>query len=243
MRKAGMIGILAAVAASAGCGSESRAEDNGATVHQSYEVGAFERIEVAGPYDVRVRTGENASVVASGPAKVMERLVVEVKGDRLLIHTRSDRNMFNWARGSRGTATIEVTAPALRAATIAGSGTVAVDQVSGDSFAGAIAGSGDLNVDSLDVRTMKLSISGSGDLRVGSGQAQSAEYRVAGSGNIDGRGVRSETAKVSISGSGSVHSQATGTADIGISGSGDVVLTGGAKCQVRKSGSGNVRCS
>jgi hypothetical protein len=243
MRKAVLTGILVAVAASAGCSSETRAEGGGATVQRSYQLDGFERIEVAGPYDVRVRTGENASVSATGPEKVMERLVVQVKGDRLLIHSRRESKMLNWSRGSRGKAIIEVTAPQLRAATIAGSGKIAVDRVSGDGFAGSIAGSGDLHVGALDVQTMKLSIAGSGGLRIASGQAQSADYRIAGSGDIDSTGVRSETAKISIAGSGSVKSQATGTADVNITGSGDVVLTGGARCNVKKAGSGNVRCS
>jgi hypothetical protein len=242
MHKAVMFPILVALAACAGCGSETRAQ-SGATVQQTYQVDGFERIAVAGPYDVRVTTGGSASVSATGPKNVMENLIVEVKGDHLVIHARSDRRMFNWSRGSGGKAVIEVSAPQLRAASLAGSGRIAVDRVTGDEFTGSIAGSGDMNIQALDVQTVKLSIAGSGDLSVASGQAQNAEYRIAGSGDVDSSGVRSETAKITIAGSGSVSSQATGTADVNIIGSGDVVLTGGARCNVKQTGSGNVRCS
>lgn len=240
MRKAVLIGVAAAMAAG-GCG-QSRAQDAGPTVQRSFQVGAFERIEVAGPYDVRVRTGSAPSVSGSGPEKLMERLVVEVKGDRLLIHPRKERSMFNWS-STRGTATLDVTVPMLRAASIAGSGEVSVDRISGERFDGSVAGSGDLSLDSLEVQALTLSIAGSGDVRARSGQAQSVDYSIAGSGDIDARGVRAGTAALSIAGSGRINGQANGTAAVSIMGSGDVELTGGAKCTVSKAGSGNVRCS
>ena len=240
MRKAVLIGIAAAVAAS-GCG-QSRAEDGGPTVQRSFQVGGFERIEVAGPYDVRVRTGSAPSVSASGPEKLMDRLVVEVKDGRLLIHPRKDKRMFNWS-SIRGTATIDVTVPMLSGASIAGSGEITVDRISGERFDGSVAGSGDLALDSLQVQALKLSIAGSGDVHARSGEAQSVDYSIAGSGDIDASGVRAGTAAISIAGSGSINGQANGTASVSIMGSGDVELTGGAKCTVSKAGSGNVRCS
>lgn len=240
MRKALLIGIAAAATA-AGCG-QGQAQDGGPNVQRNYQVGAFERIEVAGPYEVQVRTGSAPSVSASGSEKLIERLVVEVKGDRLLIHPRRENR---WWGGSRthGTAKIQVTVPALRAAMIAGSGGIAVDQIRGGSFDGSIAGSGDLSLEAIDVESLKLSIAGSGDVRARSGQARSVDYSIAGSGDIDARGVRSEAAAINIAGSGSVNGQATGTAEVRIMGSGDVGLTGGAKCSISKAGSGEVRCS
>lgn len=241
MRKPIGIAIAAVAVTLAACG-QTRAEDGGPTVQRNYQVGGFERIEVAGPYEVEVRTGGAPSVSASGPEKLIERLVVEVKGDRLLIHPRREKSMWRgWS--SNGTARIIVTTQALRAAAIAGSGGVKVDQVRGDAFEGSVAGSGDLEVGAIEVQSLKLSIAGSGDVRARSGQSRSAEYSIAGSGDIDAGGVRSESAAVSIAGSGSINAKATGTADVSIMGSGDVELTGGARCSVSKAGSGEVRCS
>lgn len=235
------IAIAAAAIALAGCGN-SRAEDGGPTVQRNYQVGPFDRIEVAGPYEVEVRTGGAPAVSASGPEELIERLVVEVRGDRLLINPQRENRMWSgWQ--SHGTAKVLVTAPALRAARIAGSGGIRVDQVRGDSFEGSVAGSGDLTVDSLDVQSLKLSIGGSGDVRARSGQSKSAEYSITGSGDIDAGAVRTETASVSVTGSGRINGQATGAAVVSIMGSGDVTLTGGARCSVSKAGSGNVRCS
>ncbi len=239
MRIAPIIAVTAALAASA-CG-RTHARDGGPSVDRTFQVGAFQSIEVAGPYEVEVRTGGAPSVRASGPEKLIERLVVEVKGDRLLIHPRKE-NGINWS-ASRGTAKIQVTALTLRAAAIAGSGGITVDKISGDRFEGSIAGSGNLRLPSLDVQSLKLSIGGSGSVEAGQGQARNAEYSIAGSGGIETPAVRTESASISIAGSGSVNGLATGTADVSIMGSGDVNLTGGAKCTVSKMGSGNVRCS
>jgi len=239
MRLASLIAIAAAAVAAA-CG-QTRAEDGGASVQRNYPVGGFQRIEVAGPYDVEVRTGSAPSVSASGPEELIERLVVEVEGDRLLIRPRKESG-FNWSR-SRGTARVQVTAPMLRAASIAGSGGIAVDRISGDRFEGSIAGSGDLRLGSIEVQSLKLAIGGSGDVQARAGRTRSAEYSIAGSGGIEAQGVRADTASISIAGSGSVNGQATGNAQVRIMGSGDVSLSGGAKCTISKMGSGDVRCS
>jgi hypothetical protein len=240
MRKAVLSGIAAATAITAGCG-EVRAENGGPTVQRSYQVGAFQQIEVAGPYDVQVRTGSGPSVSASGPEQLIERLVVEVRGDRLVIRQREKGWFDNWR--SRGNATIQVTAPTLRAASLAGSGGLVIDRINGPTFDGSVAGSGDLSVESVAVGDLKLSIAGSGDLKARSGQAKSVDLSIAGSGDIDAGGVRSESASASIAGSGNIRGQATATADVSIMGSGDVTLTGGAKCTISKMGSGSANCS
>lgn len=243
MRTVLAAGIAAAALATAGCG-HSRAEDGGPTVQRSYQVGQFQRIEVAGPYDVEVRTGANPSVSATGPEKLLEHMVVEVKGDRLVIHPERRGGWFNWGGfHTNGSAKVAVTVPSLSEAVIAGSGGIAVDQVNGDQFEGKVAGSGDLSVGTLDVQSLKLSIAGSGGVKANAGQAKRAEYSIAGSGDIDARGVRGETAAAQIMGSGSINGQATAAADIKIMGSGDVTMTGGAKCNVTKHGSGSANCS
>ena len=242
MRKAMLLGVGALAMAAAGCG-KSHAEDGGPTVQRNYQVGAFDKIEVAGPYDVTVRTGSGPSVAASGPEKAIEQLVVEVKGDKLVIHTKERRGWFNWGSHNFGNTNLQVTVPALSAAMIAGSGGITVDKVAGDSFDGGVAGSGDLTLESLQVKSLKLSIGGSGDVRARSGQAAAADYNIAGSGDIDASGVVSQVAVASIAGSGSIRAQATGTANAKIMGSGDITLTGGAKCSISKMGSGDINCS
>jgi hypothetical protein len=235
--------VVAIVAAAAVSGCQVRAqEDGGPTVSRNYQVGNFQEIEAAGPYAVNVQTGGNPSVSARGPEKVLDNIAVEVDGDKLLIHSKN-HGFFNFGWGSHARTIFTVTVPAIRAATLAGSGDLSVNSVSGDSFAGTLAGSGDLTVGSVNVKSLKLSLAGSGDAKATGGQAETAEYSTVGSGDIDARGVTAQQLKASITGSGGIKGHATGTADVKIMGSGDVTVSGGAKCSFEKHGSGDLNCS
>jgi hypothetical protein len=234
---------LAAVSAAALCGCNNGAGDEGATVSRTFHVGQFQQIEVAGPYDVDVRSGPTISVAATGSEKLLDKTVVETRDGALVIHPQEHHGFHLFSFGPRGSATFIVTVPQLTGAKIAGSGGIRVDKVQGSAFDGTVAGSGDLKLAAMDVQSLKLSIAGSGGITAGSGRAQSVDYGISGSGNIDAGSIGANDAKVSIAGSGSVRAQAHGTANVNIMGSGDVNVTGGAKCTVSKAGSGEVHCS
>ena len=240
MRVAYLLGIAAA-AALAGCG-QARSENGGPTVERSYSVGDFDRIELAGAYDVTVHTGARPGVQARGGEKVLERLVVEVRNGVLVIEPRKSRG-FNWNWSNNGKVTLNVTVPSLRGTQLAGAGDVRIDAVKADRFDGGIAGAGDLSVERIEVGALTMDIAGAGSAKLGTGRVKTAEYEIAGSGGIDAKGVAAETASVSIMGSGSVQANAAKTASVSIMGSGDVDMTGGAKCTISKAGSGDVRCS
>ena len=63
-----MMGLagLAAALATAGC-STGHAENSGPPVARNFQVsGGFDKLEVAGPFDVKVSTGKNVAVSARG---------------------------------------------------------------------------------------------------------------------------------------------------------------------------------
>src|SRR3954462_3791816 len=118
MRKAFAAVLIAASATTSACG-QNRSDDGGPTVSRNYQVGNFQAIEVAGPYDVQVRTGGNPGVSASGGEKLLERTVVEVRGDKLVIRPQEQHGWFHFGWGSHGKASFSVTVPQLSGATIA----------------------------------------------------------------------------------------------------------------------------
>ena len=242
MRKSIAAAVIAASAATSACG-QNRNEGPGPTVSRNYQVGAFQQIEVAGPYDVTVRTGANQGVSAQGGQKLLDKTIVQVQDGKLVIHPQEHRGFSIFNFGTRGSARFTVTVPQLTGATIAGSGDIHVDQVRGASFNGTVAGSGGLDVGNVEVQSLKRSIGGSGSAKARAGKAVSGEYEIGGSGDIEAGGVQAQQAKVSIAGSGSIKANATGTADVSIMGSGDVDVSGGAKCTINKAGSGDVHCS
>ena len=234
--------VIAASAALAGCQISAQG-GAGPTISKNYRVGNFQKIEIAGPYEVDVRTGSNVSVSAQGSEKLLDLTLVEVEGDKLVIRPEHGHSWFSMGWHSHGKASFTVTVPQLSGATIAGSGDIRVDKVAAQNFEGTVAGSGGLNVGSMDVQQLKLSIAGSGGVKAASGKTQSAKYDIAGSGDIDASGLQAQKLEVSIAGSGGVKAHSSGTADVSIMGSGDVEVAGGAKCNVSKAGSGSVRCS
>jgi len=236
------VAITAIAALAGGCNfsNEAEARDAGRVVNRTYQVGAFDRITVAGPYEVTVKTGGQPGVVAHGGEAILAETDIVVENGQLKIKPKKNGMRWNW--GSDGKVRVEVSAAALRGATIAGSGTVQIDRVTGGDFEGEVAGSGDLEIAQIEAGKVELAIAGSGNVRA-AGKARALDVSIAGSGDVDLSALEVVAADVSIAGSGNVRARATGTAAVAIMGSGDVEIKGGAKCDVSKQGSGDVRCS
>lgn len=228
---------LGAAACHFGANAEER--DPGTTITRTYQIGAFDKIAVAGPYEVTVTTGSQPGASASGGDKLLDETEVVVEEGTLKIRPKKRGGLsFSW--GKRGKAQFTVSTAMLRAATIGGSGGIKVDQVDGD-FEGRIGGSGDLALAAIKGGAVDLTIGGSGTISA-AGTAQSTDIKIGGSGSVDASGLIAKTASVAIGGSGDARVNASDSADVKIAGSGDVVITGGAKCEVRKAGSGNATC-
>jgi len=237
------IAMIAAATIAGGCNflNDAEAHDAGPTVNRTYEVGGFDRVTVAGPYEVMVKTGGRPGVVAHGGQANLDETKIIVENGVLKIMPRKKNVMrFNWGKDSK--VRVEVSAAALRGVTIAGSGNVRIDRVAGSDFEGKVAGSGDLGIVQMNAGKVQLAIAGSGNVRA-AGQARSLDVNIAGSGDIDVSALDVASAEVSIAGSGNVRARVSGAAAVSIMGSGDVEIVGGAKCTVSKKGSGNVRCS
>jgi hypothetical protein len=219
-------------------GADAEERDPGPEVSRTYQVGAFDKVAVAGPYEVNVVSGGQGGITAKGGSSLLDETDVVVEGDTLKIMPKKHKGIrWSWKHGK---AVFTVNAAALHGAAIAGSGDISVDKVAGD-FEGEVAGSGDLKVGSIAGGKVKLAIAGSGGVEA-AGKADSVDLSIAGSGDIRAGGLASRTADVSIAGSGNVATNASESADVSIMGSGDVQVTGGAKCKVSKAGSGNVSC-
>ena len=233
--------IAAAALAASACnvGAEAEERDPGSTVSRTYQLGAFDKIEVAGPYEVKVTTGGAPGASATGGDKLLDETEVVVEGDTLKIRPKK-KNGIRWSWGKKGKAEFTVTTAMLHGAVIAGSGGISVDKVDGD-FKGAIGGSGDLALAAVKGGAVDFAIGGSGKI-VAAGTAQSTRIRIGGSGNVDASGLAAKTADVSIGGHGNVKANASDSANVKIAGSGNVTVTGGAKCSVSKAGAGNVTC-
>lgn len=213
---------------------------SGTGTSRTYQIADFTGVELRGSDDVDIRVGTGFSVRAEGPSEELDKLKIDKDGDTLRVG-RIDGNNFHWGNGDRKGVKIFVTMPRIAAASIAGSGDMAIDRAEGQSFKGSSAGSGSLDIATLNVQSGDFSMAGSGDMKL-AGTAKHLSVDIAGSGDIDAAGLKAEGAKVSIAGSGGVRADVTGPADVSVMGSGDVDLGKGAKCTTSKMGSGDVTC-
>lgn len=245
------LALLASVIALSACHVSGHARDTdadegpaGPAVKRTYQLGGFDKVELAGSHDVIVTVGPAFSVVAEGDAATLDRMEIAVEDGTLQVRSKRRKSgWFNHDEDRRGRhVVVRVTMPSLAAASIEGSGDIKVDKVEGARFAGSVAGSGDLDVAAVKVGEAAFSIAGSGGITA-RGSSDSAAVSIAGSGDVDAAGLETKKVKVSIAGSGNVRTRAIETADVSIMGSGDVEVDGPAQCKVSKMGSGDVRCT
>jgi hypothetical protein len=199
---------------------------------------SFTKVEAIGPDNIVFVTGDAFSIKAEGDAETIKKLRYKIEDGAIVIGREKGKW---WGKGSEGV-TITVTAPALTAASLAGSGDFTADRMGGDKIVVEIAGSGNLTVADVTGKTVESSIAGSGNVKL-AGKVESAEYEIAGSGSIDATKLASANAEASIAGSGDISLTASGMVDADIAGSGNVNVTGGAKCKSSSMGSGKVNCS
>ncbi|MGL4313199.1 MAG: head GIN domain-containing protein [Sphingomonas sp.] len=236
MRRLIILAALPLAACSAALGDAGVAASGSGGV-RDFPVSDFTRVSLTGSDDVRVRTGAQFSVHAEGPSETLDLLRIERDGDTLKIG-RKPTIGFAW--GGRG-ATITVTMPAIRGASVTGSGDLTVDHATGDAFDGAATGSGNLSIAALAVKNGSFSVTGSGDVEA-RGTAQALTLSVTGSGDLRLKGVEAQGATVSVMGSGNAAANVNGAATVSVMGSGDVDLGPKARCTTSKLGSGEVSC-
>ncbi|MBX9795310.1 MAG: DUF2807 domain-containing protein [Sphingomonas sp.] len=208
-----------------------------AAASRSYPVSGFTAVELASSDDVEVRVGPAFSVQADGPAEILDRLVIERRGDALYIARKPGKS---WSWSGKG-ARVHVTMPRIAAAKLSGSGDMKVDRVAGPRFAAALSGSGDLTIAGMAVDKADFALVGSGDVRA-SGTAGEMSAALKGSGDLRLGDLVARRAQVALSGSGDIVARVDGPAQVALAGSGDVDLGPGAQCQTIKAGSGSVRC-
>lgn len=212
-----------------------------AAATRAFPVPGFAKLRVEGPYTVRVRTGAKPTVQARGPQSRIDKLIVEPRGDTLVVTTEKSWNWsgLNWS--GNDTVFVDITVPALSAVTLTGSGDLSIDRIRATAFAATLTGSGDLTIGRLDSSRLNASITGSGDLTI-SGKTGRAETSVRGSGDLRGQGLAVDLLSASVAGSGNIAIGPTRVARANIVGSGDIHVAGRPSCTKTKVGSGDIHC-
>lgn len=212
-----------------------------AAATRAFPVPGFAKLRVEGPYTVRVRTGAKTSVNARGPQARIDKLVVEPRGDTLVVTTEKNWGWGGMSWTGNDQVFVDITVPMLSAVTLTGSGDLSVDRIRASAFSALLTGSGDLSIGRLDSSRLTASITGSGDLTL-AGRIGRADTSVRGSGNLRGEGLQVDLLTASVTGSGDIAIGPTRVAKASVVGSGDIHVGGRPSCTKSKLGSGDIYC-
>ena len=222
--------------------SDSPAADGPAQTAQDWSaLKDFDAIDATGPDDVVVTIGTGFAVKAEGDAKAIANLDIRVKGDMLVIG-RNGKMDWNWGNdGSKG-ATVRITMPAIKAATLTGSGNLDLDRAAGDSLDLSLTGVGDVRIGTATLASLSADITGTGSIKI-AGTADRAKLSITGTGDIDGEALKIGTADLSVLGTGDIYIASDGKVAISITGPGDVTVKGKAQCTTSGTGPGEAHCA
>ncbi len=205
-----------------------------------YPVTDFDRIEVDGPYVVRLTTGRNSVAVATGPQAGIDRLTVEVSGNTLRIR----RNRSGWTGtpgAQQGQIEIAVTTRGLRSARLIGPARLEIDRLIGLRADLGVEGAGELVANGIATDVLNMRLVGSGRIAA-TGRTVRLNAQFEGSGNVEAAALIAQDAMVATNSFGTVALNAVRTARITASGRGAVTVTGRPACTLLGPSADLVRC-
>ena len=202
------IGVTVAVALLTGV---AIAGDDKDPITKTLDFTDFDRIEIAGVYDLTVEAGEDYSIKISGPAYEVERMKARVSSGVLEL---SQKEKKGWRRKQHGV-DATITLPMLRGLEVSG----VVD--------GSVRG--------IDVERFELAIAGVGDVSL-FGRCDELDASVSGVGDLDADKLECREVEITVSGVGDASVYASEAVDATVAGMGDIDVYGNPK-KVSKSDS------
>ena len=206
---------------------------------RSYSVTDFERIRVTGPFKVVVLADRVTAVRGSGTADALDRVRLDVQGRTLFI--RLDRRNFGGTEPNGPPALITIRAPALREASLAGSGSLSLSGMKGLRVALIVEGSGALTANKVQADRLDMGVIGSGSITT-SGKALSATVTGRGAASVNAADLIVDDLTLNWESAGDGSFSAKRTAKVTSIGTGNVTVSGKPACTVTNGGNGQVSC-
>jgi hypothetical protein len=206
------------------------------------DLGTFTHINLACPATVYITQGKSQKLTLEGNQEDIEKILTEVRGNKLNIKTAEDNSWFTWkSTSSLRNVTIHITVVNLESIGVSGSGQIiSKTPLKTSSLDLSIAGSGSMKIQA-DAPSVSMKISGSGSIEV-EGKSKNNEISIAGSGSIYAEKLLAENYDIAISGSGSCRIFASQSLNSRIAGSGNIYYRGNPENVNNKTaGSGRIK--
>ncbi|WND03295.1 head GIN domain-containing protein [Temperatibacter marinus] len=221
------------------CGATNALTVGPDMVEEKRKASDFSEVQLKGPVDGYIKIGKKFSVTVKAPEDMQDKIITEVKGDKLIIKMKKGR--YNWKEYKD--VAVYVTMPSIDEYTASGSGDSHLSgKIKGKEFEVNLNGSGDITVETSSATELDVDLTGSGDLEIKGGKCTTISASLKGSGDISTKGVKCTKGSFSIMGSGDIDAYASNSAKSNIMGSGDVTIYGSPKeISSRTFGSGEVK--
>jgi hypothetical protein len=204
---------------------------------ETRDIKGFTKVSFGVSGNMYINIAPEFKVVLEGDKSVLQNIVTEVSGGRLIVKQENWKFNFHDDR-----ITVYITMPEISGLGVSGSGRAEIkDAVKTDDLSLSVSGSGKIYTNDVAVNNLKSGISGSGDIIVGGGNAAHGNISISGSGNYFGENAKIASVDISISGSGNCAASVTESLKASVSGSGNVTYSGNPRIDARVSGSGKVR--
>lgn len=204
-------------------------------------IGSFERLRVAGPFEVRIETGAPPSARIEADDTVIDRIEVAVEGDTLVVRMGHE----GWGETPVGRAdappVVTLSTPMLRSIAVSAGAHVAAGRMTGERVNLAVNGAGKVEVASAQATELLGTVIGAGSLTV-AGKALRARLLTNGPGTIDAGDLDASDLTVRLDGTGETRARARYTARVTDTGVGRVTVLGEATCVVSAAAGGPVAC-
>jgi Putative auto-transporter adhesin, head GIN domain len=235
-----VIATLAAVATLAT--TRRHAAPVGESQRERRPLATFNRIEVDGMAEVRLRQGSTEGATIEAPARLVSRIRTEVRAGTLFIDVAQERQWSDWLHWSGVRQTPRVTVDFIKLDRLESAGAVklAADSLSADELRLDFSGASSVRIGNLQASTLHLE--GSGATKVDlAGRVGTQVVDLSGAGSYSATHLESDRAEVHVSGAGKAFVNAKTSLMVKISGAGVVEYLGSPKLEQDISGVGKVR--
>jgi hypothetical protein len=234
--------LLLALAASASGGAFATDRTVHGSGHASTErraVAGFERVSIAGSFEVEIRQGTQEGVELTGDDNLLALVETRIEGPA---------GSATLKIGLKDDTQLETTRPIqlridlihLSSLHLGGSGSVAAKDLHATKLGVSIGGAGSVALPGLETERLAVDIGGSGRLGA-DGRANELSVSIGGSGSAALPQLLAGDAKIAIAGSGKADVNVSRHLSISIAGSGVVHHSGAAVPKVSVAGSGSVQ--
>ena len=204
---------------------------------RNFGITDFTKIRVSGPYKVTMATGVAPFARASGSAAALDRVMVEVRGDTLVV--QSNASWGGYPGADPGPVEVTVGTHDLTHASLIGSGSVAIDRVKSQRFFLSVQGSGAGEVRDSAIDQLSVSLEGTAAALV-NGKAGKLTALVRGVSTLNARGLVTPSADIDADGAATIDATVTDMAKINGWGPATVRLSGRPACTLKVQGSTTV---